>query len=274
MYLKRDWIASSKYTNHPRLNNQHDRRGPERPLDEHKDLPLWQQTRHSFKLQKSWNKKSHAQFRLANHLALTSSFVSRRSGHTICEWNMVRCGSENIHQKEMYSKEIGSHAQNMLTILGSTINMMIKGGPEQPLDEHEDLQPWQWTRLSFKLQKSWNKWPHAGFRLANCLALGASFVSRRSGHTICEWNMVRCKHTPKRDIFKRDWIACSKYANHPRLNSQHDRRGPERPLDEHKDLPPRQWTRHSFKLQKSRNNWPHAEFKLATHLALIASFVS
>ena len=35
------------------------------------------------------------------------------------EWYVVRCGSKNA-----CSKEIGQHAQNMLTILSSLVNML------------------------------------------------------------------------------------------------------------------------------------------------------
>ena len=40
------------------------------------------------------------------------------------EWCVVRCGSKNGHQKDMCSKEIGLHAQNLLTIQGSIFNMV------------------------------------------------------------------------------------------------------------------------------------------------------
>ena len=42
----------------------------------------------------------------------------------IFESYVVRCGSKNGHQKDMSLKEIGLHAQNMLTILGSKVNMI------------------------------------------------------------------------------------------------------------------------------------------------------
>ena len=42
----------------------------------------------------------------------------------IFEWHVVRWGSKNGHQKYMYLKEIGLRAQNMLTILGSLVNMI------------------------------------------------------------------------------------------------------------------------------------------------------
>ena len=40
---------------------------------------------------------------------------------------MVRCGSKNEHLKDMCLQDTGIHAQNILTILGSIINMI--GGP-------------------------------------------------------------------------------------------------------------------------------------------------
>ena len=41
---------------------------------------------------------------------------------------MIRCGSKNEHQKEMYLKEVGIHVQKTLTIQGSTINIFGKDG--------------------------------------------------------------------------------------------------------------------------------------------------
>ena len=39
---------------------------------------------------------------------------------------MVRCGFKSGHQKDiMCLKEIGPHAQNMLTILGSIVNIIL-----------------------------------------------------------------------------------------------------------------------------------------------------
>ena len=37
---------------------------------------------------------------------------------------MVRCGSINICQKDTHLKEVGLHAQDMLTIQGSKVNMI------------------------------------------------------------------------------------------------------------------------------------------------------
>ena len=43
----------------------------------------------------------------------------------IFEWYVVRCGSKNGHQKGiMCFKEIGLHAPNVLTILGSIVNII------------------------------------------------------------------------------------------------------------------------------------------------------
>ena len=45
----------------------------------------------------------------------------------IFEWYVVRCGSKNGHQKGiMCFKEIGLHAPNVLTILGSIVNIIIR----------------------------------------------------------------------------------------------------------------------------------------------------
>ena len=40
------------------------------------------------------------------------------------EWYVVWCGSKNWHPKEICLNEIGLRAQNMLTILGSRVNMI------------------------------------------------------------------------------------------------------------------------------------------------------
>ena len=40
------------------------------------------------------------------------------------EWNVGRCGCKDRHQKDMCLKEIELRAQNMLTILGSIVNMI------------------------------------------------------------------------------------------------------------------------------------------------------
>ena len=41
---------------------------------------------------------------------------------------MVRCGFKNGYEKEMYLKEIGICAQNMIIILDLTINISGGGG--------------------------------------------------------------------------------------------------------------------------------------------------
>ena len=40
---------------------------------------------------------------------------------SIFEWYMVWCGFKNGYQNDMCLKEIGIHAQNMITILGSIV---------------------------------------------------------------------------------------------------------------------------------------------------------
>ena len=42
----------------------------------------------------------------------------------IFEWYVVWCGYKNEYQKDMCLKEIGLYAQNMITILSLTINMI------------------------------------------------------------------------------------------------------------------------------------------------------
>ena len=45
-------------------------------------------------------------------------------------WWVVRCRSKNGHLKDMCLIEIGLCAQNVLTILGSIVNIL--GGPMRP----------------------------------------------------------------------------------------------------------------------------------------------
>ena len=47
---------------------------------------------------------------------------------TIFEWCVVKSGYKNINQKDMCSKEIGVHVQNMFSILNSIISMIVGGG--------------------------------------------------------------------------------------------------------------------------------------------------
>ena len=47
----------------------------------------------------------------------------------IFEWYVVRGGSKNGPQKDMYLNKIGQHVQNMLTILDSIVNNIGGGGP-------------------------------------------------------------------------------------------------------------------------------------------------
>ena len=44
----------------------------------------------------------------------------------IFEWSVVRCGSKNRHQKDIYLKEIGLCAQNLLAILSSIVNTNVE----------------------------------------------------------------------------------------------------------------------------------------------------
>ena len=50
---------------------------------------------------------------------------------------MVRCGSKNGHQKYIMCI-FGLRAQTLLTILGSTVNI-IGGDPYDQINEHEHL---------------------------------------------------------------------------------------------------------------------------------------
>jgi hypothetical protein len=46
------------------------------------------------------------------------------SEYPIFQWCVVRCGSKDGHQKEISLIEIGLHAQNLLAILGSIVNII------------------------------------------------------------------------------------------------------------------------------------------------------
>lgn len=51
------------------------------------------------------------------------------------------------------------------------------------------------------------------------------------------WLVVTPRMETYKNVFKRDWIPCSKYDNHSRPNSQHDGGGgPILPCNEHKYL--------------------------------------
>ena len=40
------------------------------------------------------------------------------------EWYVVWCSAKNAYEKDMRSTEIGLHAHNLISILGSTVNIM------------------------------------------------------------------------------------------------------------------------------------------------------
>jgi hypothetical protein len=56
----------------------------------------------------------------------------------IFEWCVARVGSKNGCPKDMSFEEIRLHAQNMMTILGSTMNI-IGGTLYDYCNEHENL---------------------------------------------------------------------------------------------------------------------------------------
>ena len=88
---------------------------------------------------------------------------------------MVRCGSEIGHRKDTCLIEIGLRAQNMLTILGSMVNMI-----EADLHDHlMDTRTFtlKYIRCSYELQKLRGKWLCPQFGFANHLALVAYFRS-------------------------------------------------------------------------------------------------
>ena len=59
-----------------------------------------------------------------NHKADVPNLVTYLYQTPIFEWYVVRCGSKNRYQNDLCLKEIGLHAQNMVTILGSTVNII------------------------------------------------------------------------------------------------------------------------------------------------------
>ena len=92
---------------------------------------------------------------------------------------VVRCGSKNWQQKDMWLKEIELCAQNMLTILSLIVNMIgrtcmtTKRARESSLSE--------WLRYSFQLQHLRGTWLRARFQFASHLALIFRFISYQKG---------------------------------------------------------------------------------------------
>ena len=60
--------------------------------------------------------------------------------------------SKNGHQKKVFWREVGLHAQNMLTTLSSIVNIIGRGGGERLYDH---------LMNKYKLQRLWGKWLHA-----------------------------------------------------------------------------------------------------------------
>ena len=88
----------------------------------------------------------------------------------IFEWYVVRCGSKNGCQKCMCLKGTRLHSQNMLSMLGSIINII--GRTYMTIKRACRFSLWQWKRYSsHELQKLWRTrlWPQS--RFANYLAL-------------------------------------------------------------------------------------------------------
>jgi hypothetical protein len=46
----------------------------------------------------------------------------------IIEWYLVWCGFKNGHQEDMCLEEVGLHAPNMISILGSIVKIIMGGG--------------------------------------------------------------------------------------------------------------------------------------------------
>ena len=56
--------------------------------------------------------------------------------HPIFEWYVIRCSSENKHQKDIFSKEIAQRVQNMITQLSSLVNIFGVGEGRGYPDDH------------------------------------------------------------------------------------------------------------------------------------------
>ena len=93
----------------------------------------------------------------------------------VLECCVFRCRSKNWHQKDMCLKEVGLHAQSMLIILGSIVNM-IRG------DLYDRLLSTRITTLItnkifiWALQ-IWGKWLQAQFGFANHHGRIACFIT-------------------------------------------------------------------------------------------------
>jgi hypothetical protein len=89
---------------------------------------------------------------------------------------MVRCVSKNGHQKEVRSREIGLHAQTMLTILGSIVNINWDRSIWS-LNEHKNLHFDNEKDIHMSSENLRGKWLWAWFGYANQFALIACFIS-------------------------------------------------------------------------------------------------
>jgi hypothetical protein len=83
------------------------------------------------------------------------------------EWYVVRCGSQNKHQRDMCFKEIGLNVEIEATTLGTIVNMI--GGIY--------LESSHWgLRCPYELQKLWFIWLQTQFGFVNHLAPNVCFI--------------------------------------------------------------------------------------------------
>ena len=59
-----------------------------------------------------------------NFLSKYAKSITNLMGRMYFEWYVVGCGSKNGYQKDVCLKEIGLRAQNMITILGSIVDVI------------------------------------------------------------------------------------------------------------------------------------------------------
>ena len=81
---------------------------------------------------------------------------------------MVR-GSKKGHHKDMWFEEIGLHAQNVLTILGSIVNIIVRS--YMTTQSAWQLSLWWWIRYLYEVQNLWGEWPWAWLGFADNIAI-------------------------------------------------------------------------------------------------------
>ena len=178
----------------------------------------WKRTS-TYELWKSWGKWLHAWFEFANHVTLTTYFLSyekqmkgynclfkAQGPYSICHFDLgqfgtsihlwlatlsylltligtlvferyvLKCGSKNGHQKDLCLKETEQvHAQNLMLILGSTINIDWGDLHDRSMRKRMFTLIVNEVFIHITSNTLWRKWIWKWFQFANHLALIACF---------------------------------------------------------------------------------------------------